>query len=137
MSSESRSVQAVFHEAVENHDPDQWPVFLDSACGTDDVLKRQVQRLLDAHVQVNSFMAIPAGDMEAGLLTATDRGDFLQDSLPNGTMIGRYKLLEQIGEGGMGVVYVAEQSEPVRRRVAVKIIKIGRASCRERVSPYV
>ena len=135
MSSESRSVQTVFHEAVENHHPDQWPVFLDSACGTDDVFRRQVQRLLDAHIQVNSFMAIPAGDIEAGLLPATDQGDFSQGSLPSGTMIGRYKLLEQIGEGGMGVVYVAEQSEPVRRRVALKIIKPGMDS-REVISRF-
>ena len=125
VNSQNRSVQAVFHEAVENHHPDQWPVFLHSACGSDDELRRQVQRLLDAHVHVSRFMAVPMGNIETGLLTAIDRRDFSQDSLPSGSMIGRYKLLEQIGEGGMGVVYVAEQTEPVRRRVAVKIIKPG------------
>ena len=51
-----------------------------------------------------------------------------------GQTLGRYKLLERVGEGGCGVVYVAEQTEPVRRRVA---LKIGRASCRERVSSVV
>lgn len=100
-------------------------MFLNSACGSDDELRRQVQRLLDAHVDVSSFMAVPMGNIETGLLTAIEGRDFSQESLPSGTMIGRYKLLEQIGEGGMGVVYVAEQSEPVRRRVAVKIIKPG------------
>lgn len=125
MNCENRSVQTVFHEAVENYHPDQWPVFLNSACGSDDELRRQVQRLLHAHVHVNRFMAIPMGNIDPGLLPAIDMGGGSQNSLPIGIVIGRYKLLEKIGEGGMGVVYVAEQSEPVRRRVAVKIIKPG------------
>src|SRR5579859_99403 len=61
-------------------------------------------------------------------MSTTDRPTIKADALPDealGQMLGRYKLLEKVGEGGFGVVYVAEQKEPVKRRVALKIIKLG------------
>lgn len=125
MSTEARSARALFHEAIENHRPEQWPAFLDLACGSDDALRNQVLRLLEAHTQANSFMALPAGRIDAGLAPTIDLSPSPPSPLPIGEKIGRYKLLEQIGEGGMGIVYVAEQSEPVRRKVALKIIKPG------------
>ena len=113
--------RSIFAEAVENHPPDQWDTFLDAACGEDLPLRRRVELLLKAHQGEDSFL---------------DRGDEGRDPSPldpsliekPGTQIGPYKLREQIGEGGMGVVYVAEQMEPVKRKVALKIIKPGMAS---------
>jgi serine/threonine protein kinase/WD40 repeat protein len=95
--------------------------FLDQQCGTDSVLRKQVERLLAASDKAGSFLDRPAQALGFNGPTAP---------LPPltegpGTVIGPYKLLQQIGEGGMGVVYMAEQHEPVRRRVALKIIKPG------------
>ena len=75
------------------------------------------QRMVDDHFRAGMFLERPGSALPPTILPPpTERP---------GTQIGRYKLLEQIGEGGMGVVYVAEQTEPVRRRVALKIIKPG------------
>jgi serine/threonine protein kinase len=97
--------------------PDQWPGYLHEACGEDGALRGRVQDLLAAHKEAGSVLQ-PAVD---GLTVtidepATDRP---------GAVIGPYKLLQQIGEGGMGTVFMAEQQEPVRRKVALKIIKPG------------
>ena len=93
--------------------------FLDGACAGDVALRQRVEALLAAQTEGGGI----AGP------TDTDATPTLLDETPvtegPGTVIGRYKLLEQIGEGGFGVVYVAEQQEPVRRRVALKIIKLG------------
>jgi serine/threonine protein kinase len=107
----------IFSEAIEHHPSRQWPAFLDFACDGDESLRQQVERLLNAYSGLHSFMAQPA----AGEPT------ILSDAPPAalGTMIGPYKLREQIGEGGMGIVYVADQERPVRRRVALKVIKPG------------
>jgi WD40 repeat protein/serine/threonine protein kinase len=96
--------------------PDQWPAYLQETCGPDDALRDRVQNLLAAHREAGNFLKVAAG------------GPLTTDSPPldrPGTMIGPYKLLEQIGAGGMGLVFVAEQQQPVRRRVALKIIKPG------------
>src|SRR5262249_20650453 len=94
---------------------EQWPELLDRACQGDPELREQVQRLLDGHGRAN-VMNQPA----AGVLpTLRPEAELI------GRHIGPYKLLQQIGEGGMGTVYMAEQTEPVRRRVALKIIKPG------------
>jgi serine/threonine protein kinase len=120
-SERTQRARSLFLEAIENHPPGQWPVFLESACGQDVALRQHVMQLLEAHAQAHSFMAQPAGGMFADVAATMDQS-VLE---PIGSKIGRYKLLEQIGEGGMGVVYVAEQTEPVRRKVALKIIKPG------------
>ena len=90
--------------------------FLDRACGEDSSLRGEVERLLSAHEEAGGFLEQPA---VAALVTDAGVGE------GPGTVIDRYKLLEQIGEGGFGVVYMAEQREPVRRRVALKVIKVG------------
>ncbi len=132
MSTGIRNARTLFLEAVEHHPPEQWASFIDSACSADDELRRKVLQLLDAHATASSFMAVPAGGMPTLLSPIPAEGTVAP---PIGAKIGRYKLLEQIGEGGMGIVYVAEQIEPVRRKVAIKIIKPGMDS-REVISRF-
>ncbi len=95
--------------------PDQRPAFLDEVCGDNRPLRDEVESLLRAHDPDGSFLQSPA--------IATTVGQPLSER--PGSMIGTYKLREQIGEGGFGVVYVAEQERPVRRKVALKVIKPG------------
>ena len=96
---------------------DQRSAYLEHACGGDGELRQKVEALLQAHEQVGDFLEQPAPGAE---LEARDSVGIKPEH-----RIGRYKLLQQIGEGGCGVVFMAEQEEPVRRRVAVKIIKPG------------
>src|SRR5579883_3345922 len=98
-------------------------VFLDGACAGDAALRERLERLLAAQDQPEEVLAdgIDAATMKATI--KLDLGDAPDEAV--GQTIGRYKLLEQIGEGGCGVVYVAEQKEPVRRKVALKVIKLG------------
>ena len=114
---EVKSARTIFLEALENHPPGQWPAFVASACGGDEELREQVLRLLAAYGEIDQFMDRPAAGQPATI--DQPAGERI------GATIGRYKLLEQIGEGGMGIVYVAEQTEPVRRKVALKVIKPG------------
>ena len=96
--------------------PTNWMRFLDQACGSDASLRTGVETLMRAHREAGAFLG------GAAVIDAT------QDQppgVPAGTRIGPYKLLEEIGEGGMGLVFVAEQMQPVRRRVALKMIKPG------------
>jgi serine/threonine protein kinase/tetratricopeptide (TPR) repeat protein len=90
------------------------------ACGRDTALRTQVESLLRAHDEARSFMESTASDLKAAK-PASESGGIEKP----GDRIGRYKLLQKIGEGGCGVVYMAEQEESVRRRVAIKIIKPG------------
>ncbi|MFI5358046.1 MAG: serine/threonine protein kinase, partial [Opitutales bacterium] len=96
---------------------EEWPAFLDRECGKDTALRQRLEALLRAHQAAGDFMDTPAPVMPR---KTPDAGT----EMP-GTRIGRYKLLEKIGEGGCGVVWMAEQEEHVRRRVALKIIKLG------------
>mgnify|MGYP000916168451 FL=1 len=114
------SVETVFAEAVEIGPAAERAAYLERACGGDDALRRQVESLLDAHLRAGEFLESPA----AGLPTVTAAGALHPPEAP-GAVIGPYKLLEEIGEGGMGVVYMAEQAHPIRRRVALKVIKPG------------
>jgi len=91
--------------------------FLARECGDDHALRARVEALLRADSEAGSFMERPPGDPGARSLHAIGEKP--------GDRIGRYRLLQQIGEGGAGVVFMAEQEEPVRRRVALKIIKPG------------
>jgi serine/threonine protein kinase/Flp pilus assembly protein TadD len=93
--------------------------WLDRECGDDRSLRQRVEALLAAHEETEGPLAepAPAATMKIEFTDAPD------ESI--GQKIGRYKILERLGEGGCGVVYVAEQTEPVRRRVALKVIKLG------------
>jgi serine/threonine protein kinase len=102
-------------------------VYLDRACAGDAALRVRLERLLDEHRRAGSFLGHPAlapgatrtFDPSPEVETAALAGEDL------GTQIGPYKLLQQIGEGGMGTVCMAEQTHPVRRKVALKVIKAG------------
>ncbi len=114
--------QAVFAEALQCATPEARAAYLASTCGTDTALRRRVEALLRAAENAGDFLEQPP----VGLAGDADSTSFACGlSEKSGDRIGRYKLLEQIGEGGCGVVYMAEQEEPVRRRVALKVIKLG------------
>src|SRR5437867_9081623 len=96
--------------------------WLDAVCAGDQNLRQRLESLVAAQ---QSAAAPPDSPVEAGPANLIlDLADFSRDEGVAQTQ-GRYKLLEQIGEGGCGVVYVAEQIEPVRRRLALKVIKLG------------
>jgi serine/threonine protein kinase/tetratricopeptide (TPR) repeat protein len=95
--------------------------YLATACAGDAALRQRVEELLRAHEQAEGFLEAPPAGLD---FKRTVRLAVPLTEKP-GDRIGRYKLLQQIGEGGCGVVYMAEQDEPVRRRVALKVIKLG------------
>jgi WD40 repeat protein/serine/threonine protein kinase len=111
-------VQAVFLAAAEEERAAGRAVLLDNLCGADAELRQRVETLLRAHDAPGSFLGSAATDPVA----TVDEQPLREGP---GTMIGAYKLLEQIGEGGFGVVFMAEQQQPVRRKVALKVLKPG------------
>ncbi len=119
-----KSLQNLFNAALERPEAAERARFLDEACGSDAALRERVEKLLRAQEEVGAFMAQPSRK-PAGLDFNQTRGVDIPLTEKPGDRIGRYKLLQQIGEGGCGVVYMAEQEEPVRRRVALKVIKLG------------
>jgi serine/threonine protein kinase len=116
--------ESIFAEAIAKPSASERAAFLDQACGSQPELRQAVEELLEAHERADRFLQSPPK-----CLVGTGNSDdttFVESALENtGTVVGRYKLLERIGEGGMGVVYMAEQTEPIRRKVALKIIKPG------------
>jgi hypothetical protein len=108
----------IFLAALQKTPPSERKVFLDRACGNDAALRARVESLLRHHSE-DGFLEEPA----IGAETRPSPESVVCEGV--GTVIGRYKLLQKIGEGGMGVVYMAEQEEPVRRKVALKVIKLG------------
>ena len=123
MNADPNPAKAIFLEAVERHAPDQWPAFLDRACAGQPDLRGRVEALLEAHREVGTAPhREPAEGADPGPVATVDEPPV--ERAP-GTVIGPYKLLEQIGEGGMGTVWMAQQTEPVKRLVAVKLIKAG------------
>ena len=122
MSEPQKQAGAIFDRALDLP-PEQRASFLEQACAGDAALLQRVEALLRGH-DAGGFMAQPAVAPFHRIAIVTATGGVTPPDL-SGERIGRYKLLQQIGEGGCGVVYMAEQQEPVKRRVALKVIKLG------------
>src|SRR5689334_13503348 len=116
-------LETIFGEALRRESAEERAAFLDRACGSDTALRGEIEGLLAAHQRAGEFMQSPAADVDTSIWGGAACVDIAPPA--TGMLIGPYKLLEQIGEGGMGTVYMAEQQRPVRRRVALKIIKPG------------
>jgi serine/threonine protein kinase/Flp pilus assembly protein TadD len=108
--------EEIFHHALARS-PNERAAYLEQACAGEPALRAAVEALLRANVGASGFLEQPA----VAALATTDE----PISERPGTVIGPYKLMEQIGEGGMGLVFVAEQQQPIRRKVALKVIKPG------------
>ena len=125
MPSESPSLDTIFCAAIAIASAADRAAYIAQACGSDPELRGQVEKLVQAHFQAGSFLEQPAA--EAGA-TSDDvspgrwinPADLPPPSEGPGSRIGPYKLMEQIGEGGMGLVFVADQQQPVRRKVSTE-----------------
>jgi tetratricopeptide (TPR) repeat protein len=137
---EQSPAEAIFFSALEIGTAEERAAYLGAACGADSNLRQRVERLLAAHPQVGSFLEAPAqGEVALAEVPTTppaeqcppapglaDTTAYRGHSEAAGAVIaGRYTLIEKIGEGGMGEVWVAKQAEPVKRKVALKLIKAG------------
>jgi len=118
MSSQDKKIEEIYYTALDKKSTAERSAYLDKVCGNNKTLRSRVNSLLEAHYKAVGFLEVPILDEQTTL------SDSVLTEGP-GTAIGRYKLLEKIGEGGMAVVYRAEQAEPIRRKVALKIIKLG------------
>jgi eukaryotic-like serine/threonine-protein kinase len=115
----TQTAETIFHDARALEAEARGP-YLDEACGGDHVLRARVEALLAADADAGSFLrTVPGSDPDATIEAGATPDERV------GQMIGPFKLLEKIGEGGFGSVWAAEQREPVKRRVALKIIKLG------------
>jgi eukaryotic-like serine/threonine-protein kinase len=118
MATNFEQIRSIFMSVLERP-TSEWNTYLTEACGTDSALREQVEILLEAH-------------RSGGMLDNATRANEktlppmpMASEMPGLILAGKYKLLERIGEGGMGSVWLAQQSEPVKRKVAVKLIKLG------------
>ena len=112
----SNREKEIFEQALDLEPVEARHAFIVRACAEDAALFARIQALLQAHETDEAFLPDAPKDQPTVLVPVTEKvGDW----------IGRYRLMEKIGEGGCGIVYVAEQEEPVRRKVALKVIKLG------------
>jgi tetratricopeptide (TPR) repeat protein len=118
MNPNHQRIDSIFLAAAEKATADERAAYLDVACGADAELRERVERLLAAQSKVSRFLEAPA----PALIGTVDEPPVTERP---GLVIGPYKLLEPIGEGGMGTVWMAEQTEPIQRRVALKVVKEG------------
>lgn len=119
MEDSSPPMLSLFGEALACQSAEEQAAFLDRACGANAELRAKLESLLQAHRESGDFLLGRPASQPLHATCATSEAE------RPGATVGPYKLLEQIGEGGMGAVYMADQQAPVRRRVALKIIKPG------------
>jgi hypothetical protein len=124
MNPQDERVEAIFHTA-RRMPQEERRAYLDASCAQDAALRERVERLL-ANADADDFFE----QRPPGLTRVAETRRVGRDQEPDlaetpNARVGRYKLLQRLGEGGFGIVYMAEQSEPVKRRVALKIIKLG------------
>ena len=142
--------RSIFMEALEKDTLARRSAYLEGACGGDAALRQRVEALLASHEQAGSFLGKPVPERLAEKRVTPEAVEKSPEEPPGdvghdqplfagspatldvpavserpGTVIGPYKLLQQIGEGGMGTVFMAEQTHPVQRKVALKLIKSG------------
>src|SRR5580765_495065 len=122
MSQNSPAEETIFEAARQLGDPEKQAAYLDRACGKDLPLRQRIEQLLHAAQRAKDFFQkqpplLPPPPPETPTVRTIGEGP--------GSIIGPYKLLQQIGEGGCGVVYMAEQAQPIRRQVALKVVKLG------------
>ena len=118
MCPEHENEEAIFYATLDIKSPSERTAYLEKACGADKELLARMEALLKVQAAERSFLEA----VGPHLTIALDEEPLSEGP---GTVISRYKLLEKIGEGGMAVVYMAEQQEPIHRKVALKIIKLG------------
>jgi serine/threonine protein kinase len=117
MPPDAHVLESILVRAVEMASPEERRQYVEQACAGDAELQRRVEALIANHFRAGNFLESPA------VATASLAAEPIRER--PGTVIGSYKLLEQIGEGGFGVVFMAEQQEPIRRKVALKVLKPG------------
>jgi serine/threonine protein kinase len=141
MIAEQGKAKTIFFQALEIAAGEERQAFIVSACGNDEALRCEVEELLRHQQELGSFLESPAPGLPSPLRGAPQgtrapghrdggEGAIATRDEPTvrerpGTVIGPYKLLEQIGEGGFGVVFMADQQAPIRRKVALKVLKPG------------
>ena len=119
MSQSNDEAKTIFLRALEIDNPNERQSFVDNECGDNKNLQAEVHRLLGRHGQVGSFLESPPDGVDA------NETIYQSVTESTGSQIGPYRLLQQLGEGGMGVVYLADRERPLKQRVALKIIKHG------------
>jgi serine/threonine protein kinase/tetratricopeptide (TPR) repeat protein len=117
MNADPGKAKSIFLEALDLAAEEERRAYLAAACGGDEALRREVEELLRHEQELGSFLEASPG----GVTTCEESAA----PAVAGSVVGPYKLLEQIGEGGFGVVFMAEQQEPIRRKVALKVLKPG------------
>src|SRR5437867_12064332 len=143
MNADQNRAKSIFLTAAEISSSAEREAYLAAQCGGDEPLRREVEDLLQHHAQAQAFLESPAANLPSPPWDRDEVGSprppwgrgaggegvgpTTDDPITErpGTVIGPYKLLQQIGEGGMGTVFMAEQEHPVRRKVALKVIKPG------------
>jgi serine/threonine protein kinase len=116
MNAAVRDSDTLFAQAIEIACPEERALFQEKACANDPELRREVEKLVRDHFRAGAFLERPAAHVVASQEPPAESP---------GTVLGPYRLVEQIGEGGFGVVFLAEQTQPVRRQVALKVLKPG------------